>query len=104
MNLPKTSRRRFLQAGGAGLLNFAVPGLVVGKDKFNDAGNAVFRVHGRVFSLGNSLDLQDMQGETLAHIQQKLMAGIDKTALQKDIAKAVTEPGFNLYAFVENYL
>jgi hypothetical protein len=41
MNLPKTSRRRFLQAGGAGLLNFAVPGLVVGKDKFNESGNAV---------------------------------------------------------------
>ncbi len=41
MNLPKTSRRRFLQAGGVGLLNFAVPGLVVGKDKFDQSGKAV---------------------------------------------------------------
>ena len=41
MNLPKTSRRQFLQAGGLGLLNFAVPGLVLGKDKFDESGQAV---------------------------------------------------------------
>jgi len=41
MNLPKRSRRRFLQAGGIGVLNLAVPGLVVGKDKFDAAGKAV---------------------------------------------------------------
>ncbi len=41
MNLPKTSRRRFLQAGGVGALNLAVPGLVVGKDKFDASGKAV---------------------------------------------------------------
>ncbi len=42
MNLPKTSRRRFLKAaGGVGLLNLAVPGLVVGKDKFDASGKAV---------------------------------------------------------------
>lgn len=37
----KSSRRRFLQASGLGVLNFAVPGLVVGKDKFDASGKAV---------------------------------------------------------------
>lgn len=41
MNLPKTSRRKFLQAGGAGLLNLSVPGLVIGKDQFDASGKAV---------------------------------------------------------------
>ena len=41
MNFPKTSRRRFLQAGGVGMLNLAVPGLVIGKDKFDASGKAV---------------------------------------------------------------
>ena len=41
MNLPKTSRRTALKAGGVGLLNLAVPGLVVGKDKFDASGKAV---------------------------------------------------------------
>lgn len=41
MNLPKTSRRTALKAGGVGLLNLAVPGLVVGKDKFDTSGKAV---------------------------------------------------------------
>jgi hypothetical protein len=41
MNRPKTSRRRFLQAGGIGALNLAIPGLVVGKDKINASGKAV---------------------------------------------------------------
>lgn len=41
MKLPKLSRRRFVQAGGVGLLNLAVPGLVVGKDKFDATGKAV---------------------------------------------------------------
>ncbi|MBK0381231.1 methylmalonyl Co-A mutase-associated GTPase MeaB [Mucilaginibacter segetis] len=36
-------------------------------------------------------------------IQQKRMAGIDKKKLQQEIAKALTEPGFNLYTFVETY-
>ncbi len=38
---PRISRRKFLQAGGLGLLNFAVPGMVLGKDKFDSSGNAV---------------------------------------------------------------
>jgi LAO/AO transport system kinase len=36
-------------------------------------------------------------------IQQKRMAGIDKTKLQQEIAKAITDPQFNLYSFVEEY-
>jgi uncharacterized protein (DUF1501 family) len=41
MKLPKTSRRKFLQAGGIGALNLAVPGLVIGKDKADASGKAV---------------------------------------------------------------
>src|ERR1043165_6285706 len=41
MNMSKTTRRRFLQAGGLGVLNLAVPGLVLGKDKFDPSGKAV---------------------------------------------------------------
>ncbi len=41
MNLPKTSRRTALKAGGVGLLNLGIPGLVVGKDKFDSSGKAV---------------------------------------------------------------
>ncbi len=37
-------------------------------------------------------------------IQQKRMAGIDKAALQKNIAGAMSEPGFNLYSFIEKIL
>jgi LAO/AO transport system kinase len=37
-------------------------------------------------------------------IQQKRMAEINKTALQKEISNAMLKPGFNLYAFVENFL
>jgi LAO/AO transport system kinase len=35
-------------------------------------------------------------------IQQKRMAGIDKAKLQQQIAKAFTDPQFNLYSFLEN--
>jgi len=41
MNLTKTSRRTALKAGGVGLLNLGIPGLVVGKDKFDASGKAV---------------------------------------------------------------
>jgi LAO/AO transport system kinase len=34
-------------------------------------------------------------------IQYKLMANIDKRKLRQDIAKAMEEPGFNVYSFVE---
>ena len=33
-------------------------------------------------------------------IQQKRMAGIDKKKLQQDLAKALNDPGFNLYEFI----
>ncbi|MDB5141352.1 MAG: transport system kinase [Mucilaginibacter sp.] len=36
-------------------------------------------------------------------IQQKRMTGIDKTKLQQEIAKAITDPQFNLYSFAEGY-
>jgi hypothetical protein len=31
------------------------------------------------------------------------MADIDKKKLQQDVVKASSEPGFNLYSFVERY-
>ncbi len=37
-------------------------------------------------------------------IQQKRMSGVDKAALQKNIAGVMSEPGFNLYSFVEDWL
>jgi LAO/AO transport system kinase len=36
-------------------------------------------------------------------IQQKRMADVDKKKLQQNIAKALSYPDFNLYAFVESY-
>ncbi|HEY0244391.1 MAG TPA: methylmalonyl Co-A mutase-associated GTPase MeaB [Mucilaginibacter sp.] len=36
-------------------------------------------------------------------IQQKRMAGIDKKKLRQDIAKASSNPEFNLYVFLEKY-
>jgi len=40
----------------------------------NDQGTDVFLVDGRAFSLGNKLSFQDMVGNELAFIQQKLLA------------------------------
>ncbi|TSD63013.1 methylmalonyl Co-A mutase-associated GTPase MeaB [Inquilinus sp. KBS0705] len=36
-------------------------------------------------------------------IQQRKMAGINKKKLQQDIAKALKDPGFNIYEFAERY-
>src|SRR6195952_1735615 len=36
-------------------------------------------------------------------IQQKRMAGIDKKKLRQDLAEALNDEGFNLYAFVEKH-
>jgi len=36
-------------------------------------------------------------------IQQKRMATIDKKKLQQDIAKALVDPEFNLYKFLDEY-
>jgi len=35
-------------------------------------------------------------------IQQRRMANVDKKALQQNIAKALSEPGFNLYGFLDS--
>lgn len=40
----------------------------------NEAGEGVYRVVGEVFSFGNKLSFQDMNGNELAHIDQKLMS------------------------------
>jgi LAO/AO transport system kinase len=36
-------------------------------------------------------------------IQQKRMAGVDKKKISQAIAKALAEPGFNLYSFVDGF-
>jgi hypothetical protein len=41
MNILSIDRRAFLKAGGLGLLNFNVPGMVLGKDRFDASGQAV---------------------------------------------------------------
>jgi uncharacterized protein YxjI len=40
----------------------------------NEAGADVFVVDGKVFTIGNKLSFQDMQGNELAFIQQKLLS------------------------------
>ncbi len=40
----------------------------------NDAGQDVFFVDGRAFSIGNKLSFQDMSGQELAFIKQKLLS------------------------------
>ncbi len=40
----------------------------------NEAGQDVFYVDGRAFSLGNKLSFQDLQGNELAFIRQKLLS------------------------------
>jgi uncharacterized protein YxjI len=40
----------------------------------DDAGNDVFFVDGKAFSMGHKLSFQDMQGNELAYIEQKLMS------------------------------
>ena len=37
-------------------------------------------------------------------IQQKRMANVDKQELQREIAKAMLEGSFNLYAFIEKFI
>ena len=40
----------------------------------NEAGDDAFFVDGRAFSIGNKLSFQDLNGEELAFIQQKLLS------------------------------
>ncbi len=73
MKLPKTSRRRFIQAGGVGLLNLAVPGLVVGKDKFDASGKAVSSKKCCIFLLlcggPSHIDTWDLKPEAPSEIR-----------------------------------
>src|ERR1043165_7931700 len=73
MNMSKTSRRRFLQASGLGVLNMAVPGLVVGKDKFDESGKAVASKKCCIFLLlcggPSHLDTWDLKPDAPAEIR-----------------------------------
>ena len=73
MKLPKTSRRRFVQAGGIGMLNLAVPGLVVGKDKFDASGKAVASKKCCIFVLlcggPSHIDTWDLKPEAPSEIR-----------------------------------
>jgi uncharacterized protein YxjI len=40
----------------------------------NEAGDEVYKVDGKVFTIGNKLSFQDMNGKELAFIQQKLLS------------------------------
>ncbi len=72
MALGKTSRRQLLQAGGIGMLNLAVPGLVVGKDKM-EAGKAVSSKKCCIFLLlcggPSHLDTWDLKPDAPAEIR-----------------------------------
>ena len=73
MNRPKSSRRQFLQAGGLGLLNMAVPGLVVGKDRFDASGKAVASKKCCIFLLlcggPSQLDTWDLKPDAPSEIR-----------------------------------
>ena len=73
MNLPKTSRRQFLQAGGFGALNLAVPGLVMGKDKLDASGKAVGSKKTCIFLLlcggPSHIDTWDLKPDAPAEIR-----------------------------------
>ena len=73
MKLPELSRRRFLQAGGIGTLNLAVPGLVLGKDKFDASGKAVASKKCCIFLLlcggPSHLDTWDLKPDAPAEIR-----------------------------------
>ncbi len=40
----------------------------------NEAGSAVYNVVGQVFTIGKKLSFQDLDGNELAHIEQKLLS------------------------------
>ncbi|MEK9985749.1 MAG: DUF1501 domain-containing protein, partial [Opitutae bacterium] len=51
MEVPELSRRQLLQAGGIGALNFNVPGMVLGRDKTDQSGNAIASKKSCIFVL-----------------------------------------------------
>ena len=73
MNILPTSRRQFLQAGGIGALNLAIPGLVVGKDKLDDSGKAVASKKRCIFLLlcggPSQLDTWDLKPDAPSEIR-----------------------------------
>src|SRR5690349_18105843 len=73
MSLHKPSRRQMLQAGGIGLLNLSVPGLVMGKDQFDPSGKAVSSKKRCIFLLlcggPSHLDTWDLKPEAPVEIR-----------------------------------
>lgn len=58
----------------------------------NESGEDVFFVDGKAFSLGAQLSFQDMQGNELAFIRQKLMAwGPTYEIYSRDVLRAVVK-------------
>ena len=52
-------------------------------------GQPEYQVQGKAFSFGNQLDLRDMQGQTVAHIQQKVFSMSTEYDISQDGAVAL---------------
>ena len=65
----------------------------------NEADEDVFFVDGKVFTLGQKLSLQDMNGNELAFIQQKLLSWGPTYEIYRDgqLAAVVKKPLFTLF-------
>jgi uncharacterized protein YxjI len=65
----------------------------------NEAGDDVFLVDGKVFTLGDKLSFQDMQGHELAFIQQKLLSWGPTYQIYRDdrLAAVVKKHLFTLF-------
>lgn len=59
-------------------------------DITDEQGNVAFQVQGKAFSLGNSLDLLDPLGRPLAHIQQRLLSLTATYDISRNGAVALT--------------
>jgi len=70
------------------------------KDKFNvfdEYGNSIFYVEGEFFSLGKKLHIQNMNGEEIAFIHQKLLSFLPRFYISRygaDIAEVVKKITF----------
>ncbi|MCB1061811.1 MAG: DUF1501 domain-containing protein [Verrucomicrobiae bacterium] len=69
----KISRRRLLQAGGIGMLNFGVPGMVMGMDKTDASGKAIASKKSCIFLLlcggPSHLDTWDLKPDAPSEIR-----------------------------------
>jgi len=65
----------------------------------DDAGNDVFFVDGRAFSIGNKLSFQDMAGHELAFIRQKLLSWGPRYEITRNgkVVATVTKKLFTLF-------